>query len=89
MDSIALRSHRLNSKQKVYLRRCVSCVHELIRKTRGKCIIAEKQNVNKTKAVADYLKSHCAPDARIAVMGSEPEIFFYAHRRSATGHICV
>lgn len=39
--------------------------------------------------VADYLKSHCAPDARIAVMGSEPEIFFYAHRRSATGHICV
>ena len=28
-----------------------------------------------------------APDARIAVVGSEPEIYFYAGRRAATGYI--
>jgi hypothetical protein len=37
--------------------------------------------------IADYLAQHSAPDARIAVLGSEPEIFFYARRRTATGYI--
>ena len=37
--------------------------------------------------IADYLAQHSAPDARIAVLGSEPEIFFYSRRRSATGYI--
>jgi len=37
--------------------------------------------------ISHYIQSHCPPDARIAVLGSEPEIFFYAHRHSATGHI--
>ena len=37
--------------------------------------------------IASYLRSHSAPDARIAVLGSEPEIYFYADRRSATGYI--
>ena len=37
--------------------------------------------------VADYIREHSAPDARIAVAGSEPEIYFYAHRHSATGYI--
>ena len=39
------------------------------------------------KAVADYVRQHSSPSARIAVIGSEPEIYFYAHRRSATGYI--
>jgi 4-amino-4-deoxy-L-arabinose transferase-like glycosyltransferase len=38
-------------------------------------------------AVAQYVRDHSAPDTRIAVVGSEPEIYFYAHRRSATGYI--
>ena len=38
-------------------------------------------------AVAQYIRDHSAPDARIAVIGSEPEIYFYAHRHSATGYI--
>jgi hypothetical protein len=38
-------------------------------------------------AVAGYIRGHSAPDARIAVLGSEPEIYFYARRRSATGYI--
>lgn len=37
--------------------------------------------------VAQYIQEHSAPDARIAVIGSEPEIYFYAHRHSATGYI--
>lgn len=34
--------------------------------------------------VADYIRTNSAPDARITVLGSEPEIYFYSHRRSAT-----
>jgi hypothetical protein len=37
--------------------------------------------------VGNYIRDHSAPDARVAVLGSEPEIYFYAHRRSATGYI--
>jgi 4-amino-4-deoxy-L-arabinose transferase-like glycosyltransferase len=37
--------------------------------------------------VGNYIREHSAPDARIAVMGSEPEIYFYAHRHSATGYM--
>ncbi len=37
--------------------------------------------------VGAYLKSHASPGARIAVLGSEPEIYFYADRHSATGYI--
>jgi len=36
---------------------------------------------------ADQIRAHSAPTDRIAVIGSEPEIFFYAHRHSATGYI--
>ena len=37
--------------------------------------------------VARYIAAHSAPGERILVMGSEPEIYFYANRASATGHI--
>jgi hypothetical protein len=37
--------------------------------------------------IGRYLKEHTAPDARIAVIGSEPQIYFYAHRHSASGFI--
>ena len=39
--------------------------------------------------IGEYIKAHTSPDARIAVLGSEPEIFFYAQRHSATGYIYV
>jgi hypothetical protein len=39
--------------------------------------------------IGRYLASHSTPDARIAVIGSEPEIFFYSQRHSATGYICT
>ena len=37
--------------------------------------------------VAGYIREHSGPDARVAVFGSEPEIYFYARRHSATGYI--
>jgi hypothetical protein len=37
--------------------------------------------------VAQYIKEHTTASDRIAVLGSEPEIFFYADRLSATSHI--
>jgi hypothetical protein len=37
--------------------------------------------------VAGYIREHSKPEARVAVIGSEPQIYFYAQRRSATGYI--
>ncbi len=37
--------------------------------------------------IAKYLKERTGPDERIAVFGSEPELFFYSGRRSLTGYI--
>jgi len=37
--------------------------------------------------VAQYLKANTSAGASIAVIGSEPEIYFYAQRHSATGYI--
>jgi 4-amino-4-deoxy-L-arabinose transferase-like glycosyltransferase len=36
---------------------------------------------------AEYLRAHTSPGTPIAILGSEPEIYFYAHRHSATGYI--
>ena len=37
--------------------------------------------------IAKFIKARSAPGDSIAVFGSEPQIFFYANRRSATGYI--
>jgi len=37
--------------------------------------------------IADFLAKNTRPDETVAILGSEPEIFFYAARRSATRHI--
>jgi hypothetical protein len=37
--------------------------------------------------VASYIREHTEPNALIAVVGSEPEIYFYAHRHSATSFL--
>jgi hypothetical protein len=39
------------------------------------------------QGVADYLEQRTFPSDRIAVIGSEPEIYFYSHRHSATGYL--
>jgi hypothetical protein len=37
--------------------------------------------------IASYIESHSPRNSRIAILGSEPEILFYAHRRSVTAYI--
>jgi hypothetical protein len=37
--------------------------------------------------IARYVREHTKEEDRIAVIGSEPQIYFYAGRRAATGHI--
>jgi hypothetical protein len=37
--------------------------------------------------VGRYLREHTGPGARIAVVGSEPQIYFYAQRRAATPYL--
>ena len=37
--------------------------------------------------IAEYLREHTSPSDSIAVLGSEPQIYFYSDRHSATGYI--
>jgi hypothetical protein len=37
--------------------------------------------------IAKYIADHTAPDDKIAVLGSEAQIYFYSRRESATGYI--
>jgi hypothetical protein len=37
--------------------------------------------------VANYIREHSGPNDEIAVLGSEPQIYFYSNRVSVTGHI--
>ncbi len=37
--------------------------------------------------ISRYIREHSKVDDRIAVIGSEPQIYFYSQRRSATGYI--
>jgi dolichyl-phosphate-mannose-protein mannosyltransferase len=37
--------------------------------------------------ISEYIRQHTSANAKIAVLGSEPEIYFYSHRLSATGYI--
>jgi len=38
-------------------------------------------------AIAEYIQRTTPPSARVAILGSEPQILFYARRRSATGFL--
>ena len=39
--------------------------------------------------VADYIRTNSTPADRVAVLGSEPEVYFLSQRHSATGYIYV
>ncbi len=40
-----------------------------------------------SQLAAQYIREHSKPGDRVAVVGSEPQIYFYADRHSATGYI--
>ena len=37
--------------------------------------------------IADYIAQHSTPGDRIAILGSEPQIYFYANRRAASPYV--
>lgn len=39
------------------------------------------------QAIGEYIRAHSLESDEVEVLGSEPAIYFYAHRRSATGYI--
>jgi len=39
--------------------------------------------------ISHYIDGNTAESATVGILGSEPEIFFYSHRHSATGHVCT
>ena len=41
------------------------------------------------EAVAKFIQDNSPPADRVAVLGSEPEIYFLSHRHSATGYIYI
>ena len=45
--------------------------------------------VPESQVVAAYIRSQSPATARVAVLGSEPQIYFYSRRRSATGYIYI
>ncbi len=55
----------------------------VVRNTYGTTLFSQ------ARQVAAQLKANTPPGRTVAVLGSEPEIYFYAHRRSATGYIYV
>jgi hypothetical protein len=54
---------------------------QALRSVFGSTLFAE------TARAANYLKSHSTPGARVAVLGSEPEVYFLSRCRSASGFI--
>jgi 4-amino-4-deoxy-L-arabinose transferase-like glycosyltransferase len=42
---------------------------------------------SESEEIASFIASHTTPDERIAILGSEPQIFFYSRRQSVSGHI--
>jgi hypothetical protein len=55
--------------------------------TRASRRIFESNPFPESVRVADYIAKHTTPRDTIAVLGSEPQIYFYSHRHSATGYI--
>ena len=45
--------------------------------------------VPESQVVAAYIRSQSPATARVAVLGSEPQIYFYSRRHSATGYIYI
>jgi hypothetical protein len=68
----------------VYLERAIlftGTPHQVLRALYGRNPFPESVEI------ARYIRERTSPDDRIAVVGSEPQIYFYARRRAATGYV--
>ena len=53
----------------------------------GRPFVSAGNPFPETIKLAEYVRDHTDPSDTIAVGGSEPQIYFYSHRHSATGYI--
>jgi hypothetical protein len=51
------------------------------------CQVYFNNPFTETPEIAKYIKQNSSPDDTVAVIGSEPEIYFYSGRRAATSYI--
>ena len=54
---------------------------------KASCLTYRTDVFCKAFTIGQYLKQHTSRENTVAVVGSEPEIYFYAQRRAATGYI--
>ncbi|RPI04080.1 MAG: hypothetical protein EHM64_11085 [Ignavibacteriae bacterium] len=47
----------------------------------------EENFFTESPVIGKFLADHTSSNDRIAILGSEPQVYFYAHRRAASGHI--
>jgi 4-amino-4-deoxy-L-arabinose transferase-like glycosyltransferase len=55
---------------------------KVVEKTYGKLNV-----FTTSKMISEYIKANTTPSDKIQVLGSEPQIYFFSNRRSASGHI--
>ncbi len=55
----------------------------------GRMIYGAANPFPESLVIAEYIKNQSTAKDTIAILGSEPQIYFYANRKSASGHICV
>jgi len=67
--------------QKNYKYYFITSPNEIVQQTYWANYFAE------SPIISDFIASHTTPADRIAVIGSEPQIYFYSKRLSASGHI--
>ncbi len=71
-------AHALYANRQIYF---TDSVHQACREIYGSNPFPE------AVAIGNYIRANSDKNARVAVLGSEPEIYFYAQRHSATGYI--
>jgi hypothetical protein len=54
---------------------------------RASKLIYTRNPFAESRVIADSLKAWTLPSDKIGILGSEPQIFFYAHRKSASAYI--
>lgn len=64
-----------------------SAVHLKIKAEECALVCYEDNPFPESVAVAQFIAMNSSPNDKIAVVGSEPQIYFYAKRQSATGYI--
>jgi 4-amino-4-deoxy-L-arabinose transferase-like glycosyltransferase len=96
---ISLLIHRVKIRRLHYLSFIVFCIVSIaaVSKNKNYYLLSSPNEMSKmiygsnpfveSQMIAKYIKANSSPSDKIAILGSEPQILFYADRNSATGYI--